>query len=70
MDLVRYAYDRGIRYFDTPPVYMESEAILGEALKDRRAEVCLVTKVESTKPQEVRKSVEQSLKTSRPITWT
>jgi len=42
---------------------MESEAILGEALKDRRREVCLVTKVESTEPKDVRKSVEQSLKT-------
>jgi len=41
---------------------MESEAILGEALKDRRSQVCLVTKVETTKPEQVRKSVEQSLK--------
>jgi predicted aldo/keto reductase-like oxidoreductase len=63
VELVRYAYDRGLRYFDTSPVYMESESILGEALKDRRRDICLVTKVESTKPQEVRKSVEQSLKT-------
>ena len=61
--LVRYAYDRGLRYFDTSPVYMESETILGEALKDRRRQVCLVTKVESTKPEEVRKLVESSLKT-------
>jgi len=60
--LVRHAYDRGVRYFDTSPVYMESEAILGEALKDRRRQVCLVTKVESTRPEQVRKSVEQSLK--------
>jgi predicted aldo/keto reductase-like oxidoreductase len=60
--LVQYAYDRGVRYFDTSPVYMESEAILGDALKDRRRQVCLVTKVESTRPEEVRKSVEQSLK--------
>ena len=59
---MRYAYDRGIRYFDTSPVYMESEAILGEALKDRRRQACLVTKVESTRSAEVRKSVEQSLK--------
>lgn len=63
--LVRYAYDRGVRYFDTSPVYMESEAILGEALQDRRRQVCLVTKVESTRPEEVRKSVERSLKTLR-----
>jgi predicted aldo/keto reductase-like oxidoreductase len=62
VELVRYAYDRGVRYFDTSPVYLESEAILGEALKDRRRQVCLVTKVETTRPDEVRKSVEQSLK--------
>jgi len=60
--LVRYAYDRGLRYFDTAGNYLESQAILGEALKDRRREVCLVTKVETTKPEEVRKSVESSLK--------
>ena len=60
--LVRYAYDRGLRYFDTAGNYMESQAILGEALKDRRRQVCLVTKVETTKPEEVRKAVERSLK--------
>jgi len=59
--LVRYAYDRGVRYFDTSPVYMESEAIIGEALEDRRRQACLVTKVESTRPEDVRKSVEGSL---------
>jgi len=63
--LVRYAWDQGVRYFDTSPVYMESEAILGEALRDRRRDVCLVTKVESTRPEDVRKSVEQSLQTLR-----
>ncbi len=62
MALVRYAYDRGLRYFDTAGNYMESQAILGEALKDRRRQVCLVTKVETTKPEEVRKAVERSLK--------
>ena len=60
--LVRYAYDRGLRYFDTAGNYFESQTILGEALKDRRRQVCLVTKVETTKPEEVRKSVESSLK--------
>lgn len=65
VSLVRYAFDQGLRYFDTSPVYMESEAILGEALQDRRHEACLVTKVESLVPQEVRKSVERSLRTLR-----
>jgi predicted aldo/keto reductase-like oxidoreductase len=60
--LVRYAFERGIRYFDTAGNYLESQAILGEALKDRRRDVCLVTKVETTKPEEVRKAVEKSLK--------
>ena len=36
IELVRYAYDRGVRYFDTAGNYLESQAILGEAIKDRR----------------------------------
>ncbi len=62
VELVRHGYDRGLRYFDTAGNYMESQSILGEALKDRRDQVCLVTKVETTKPEAVGKSVEKSLK--------
>ncbi len=60
--LVPYAYDRGLRYFDTAGNYMESQPILGEALKDVRREVFLVTKVETTDPEQVRGAVEKSLK--------
>jgi predicted aldo/keto reductase-like oxidoreductase len=60
--LVRHAFDRGVRYFDTAGNYMESQSILGQALQGRRREVCLVTKVETTKPDDVRKAVEKSLK--------
>ncbi len=60
--LVRYAFDRGIRYFDTAGNYMESQPILGEALKGVRREVYLVTKVETTNPERVRGAVEKSLK--------
>jgi predicted aldo/keto reductase-like oxidoreductase len=60
--LVRYAYDRGIRYFDTAGNYMESQTILGEGLKGVRDKVCLNTKVETTVSGEVRKAVEKSLK--------
>jgi predicted aldo/keto reductase-like oxidoreductase len=60
--LVRYAYDRGLRWFDTAGNYLESQTILGKALKGRRRQACLVTKVETTRPEEVRKSVERSLK--------
>jgi predicted aldo/keto reductase-like oxidoreductase len=60
--LVRYAYDRGVRYFDTAGNYMERQAILGEALKDVRDNVFLVTKVETTVPSWVRKAVDKSLR--------
>ncbi|MHC4432592.1 MAG: aldo/keto reductase [Planctomycetota bacterium] len=60
--LVRYAYDRGVRYYDTAGNYMDSQAILGEALKDLRDEVFLVTKVETTVPSQVPGAVEKSLK--------
>ena len=63
--LVQYAFDRGIRYFDTAPNYMESQTILGTALEGRRREVFLVSKVESINPDDVRKSVESSLKVLR-----
>lgn len=59
--LVRYTYDRGIRYFDTAGNYRESQGILGEALKGVRDNVCLATKVETTIPGEVREAVEKSL---------
>ena len=35
--LVRHAYDKGIRYFDTAREYREGEAVFGEALKDATA---------------------------------
>jgi predicted aldo/keto reductase-like oxidoreductase len=60
--LVRYAYDRGVRYFDTAGHYLESQSILGEALKGIRDKVYLVTKVETTEPGKVRGTVEQALK--------
>jgi len=60
--LVRYAYDRGIRYYDTAGNYMESQGILGEALQDVRDNVYLVSKVETTDPAYVRRAVEKSLK--------
>ena len=44
--LVRYAYDRGVRYYDTAGNYGESQALLGEALKDVRDKVFLTSKVE------------------------
>ena len=46
--LVRHAYDRGIRYFDTAISYTygDSQAIIGKALKDVRDNVFITTKVD------------------------
>jgi predicted aldo/keto reductase-like oxidoreductase len=63
--LVRYAYARGLRYFDTAGNYMESQGILGYALKPYRDKVWLATKVETTVPSQVRKAVERCLKELR-----
>lgn len=59
--LVRYAYERGVRYFDTAGNYMESQPILGEGLKDVRDNVYLVSKVETTDSRKVRKAVAKAL---------
>jgi hypothetical protein len=60
--LVRYVYDRGLRYFDTAGNYLESQSILGEGLKGIRDKVYMVTKVETTEPDKVRGAVAQALK--------
>ena len=46
--LVRHAYNKGIRYFDTSISYgyADSQAIIGEALKDVRDNVFIATKVD------------------------
>src|SRR5262245_65973122 len=31
--MVRHAFDKGVRYFDTARVYLESESIMGKGLK-------------------------------------
>jgi len=48
VELVRYAYDCGIRYFDTAPkyTYADSQEIIGKALKDVRNNVFIATKVD------------------------
>ena len=59
--LVRYAYDRGVRYYDTAGNYMESQAILGEVLKDVRDKVFLTSKVEVSQAEDTRKAFEKVL---------
>jgi predicted aldo/keto reductase-like oxidoreductase len=62
VELVRYALDHGISYFDTAKMYTEgsSEETLGRALEGRRDEVILATKV-ITKGRESRQELMESL---------
>jgi len=60
--MVRYAYDRGVRYFDTARIYAESETIMGKGLAGIRDKVYIATKVADPRPTHTRESVERSLK--------
>ncbi len=60
--MVRHAYDRGVRYFDTARVYAESESIMGKGLQGIRKNVYLATKVADPRPEQTRASIERSLK--------
>jgi predicted aldo/keto reductase-like oxidoreductase len=64
-ELVRYAWQQGINYFDTAPLYCgkRSEAIFGHALKDLPRDSFLIgTKCSRPSASELRRSLEQSLK--------
>ncbi len=64
--VVRYAYERGINYFDTARAYGDSEEKMGAALKDVRDEVILATKThQRTKEDAARAGLKQSLKNLR-----
>jgi predicted aldo/keto reductase-like oxidoreductase len=59
--LVRYAFDQGIRYFDTARVYGESEKIFGQGLAGVRDQVYLATKCHAMEAKGVRPMLEKSL---------
>ena len=63
--LVRQAYDRGVRYFDTARVYYDAERVMGQGLAGVRGNCFVATKVAVSAPALVRKSVEKSLQELR-----
>jgi predicted aldo/keto reductase-like oxidoreductase len=65
-NVLRYAYDLGVTYFDTAESYMrqKSESFIGDALKDVRDKVTITTKHglnAKVKREEIIKRVEASL---------
>ncbi len=66
-ELVVQAYEKGINYFDTAPLYGKSEDIFGIALKEmkknrKKKPFFISTKTSQEDPKEVRKDLEKSLK--------
>ncbi len=61
--VVRYAYEKGINYFDTARAYGDSEDKMGAALKDVRDDVVIATKThQRTKEDAARAGLKQSLR--------
>ena len=54
VSMVRDAFDQGIRFFDTARAYVESESIMGMALKGIRQRAFIATKVDVHDPAQVR----------------
>jgi predicted aldo/keto reductase-like oxidoreductase len=64
--VVRYAFDRGVNYFDTARVYGDSEEKIGAALEDVRDKVVIATKThQRTKEAAARAGLKQSLRKLR-----
>ena len=61
---VRHALDRGVNFLDTAPAYGggRSEELVGRAIQGRRDKVVVATKFSASKSEDVRPSVEKSLK--------
>jgi len=63
IEAIHLALDRGVRYFDTAQAYGEgkSETWVGKALKGRRDEVFLATKIRTRDHDEALRETERSL---------
>lgn len=66
LEILEYALDNGLFYWDTAASYKNdkefSEERLGKILKNRRKEVFLATKVHKRKADEAKKVIEESLR--------
>ena len=67
LEMLEYALDHGLYYWDTAAIYKEtgsdlySEEVLGTILKSRRSEVFLASKVSDRDPELARRTIEKSL---------
>ncbi len=61
-DLVRYAFEHGIDFFDTARAYSDSEIKLGEGLSDVRDQLYIATKTGAQTGDDLKRDLETSLK--------
>jgi len=59
--LIRYCFDRGITFFDTAPLYGDSEVKVGAALEGVRDQVVVATKTLKRSESEAAEDLEKSL---------
>jgi len=62
IDIIQRAYELGVNYFDTSPVYGPSEDYYGKALKGIRSKIFLATKTNKRDRDGSLKEIEKSLK--------
>jgi len=62
INIIRRAYELGVNYFDTSPIYGPSENYYGEALKDIREDIFLASKTDKRDKSGSLKEIEKSLK--------
>ena len=60
--LVQVAIDRVAAFFDSSPMYGEAERVLGEAVRERRDDVQIATKVWARDVDEGRRQIERALR--------
>ena len=65
VEIVQECLACGINFFDTAPIYGESERVLGEALAGSRDKIVLATKVWESSASAARASIERSFKRLR-----
>ena len=63
VQILRRAYDGGMRYFDTARAYSDSEEKLGAAFSGMRDKIYIATKTQAKTPEKFWEDLETSLKT-------
>lgn len=62
VQILRRAYEGGMRFFDTARAYSDSEEKLGSAFEGLRDQIFIATKTQAKTPEEFRRQLDTSLK--------